>query len=107
MFKDFFARFRSVPEFVREEVSAGAAILDLLKPHWAELIDRKTLDTGSVFHCPLAQVYGSYGKGTTVLWNNGRLTPYGLGFARAYASDETPWSLYDRAWKDEIAERLV
>jgi len=115
------------PRFETARAKAGATLLDLIRPGWANEIDVGQLKLESGRSCVLGQLFGWYSDGVEKLFAIRIGTPDKSGFLDrldaaaadggfcipqdifARASVKAVGRLYDnltRAWKREIARRV-
>lgn len=100
-----------------EQVSRGAALLDLHEPQWPWRINLDRLDMASQVDDVLGQLYGSYKRGfrevlreqpCVVLF---RASDLGFTLPSGDADPNLPWARAKFAaltnlWRDEIEDRL-
>ena len=99
---------------MRDRVAAGAALLDAVRPGWAEVVEPADLAMESCADCVLGQLYGHYAKGLESLGLDPFVAvPSPFGFEITGSDVEgggRVFAAYDRLagfWRDEIAARLV
>ena len=88
----------------------GAALLDRVKPDWADKIDLDTFDLSSTIYCIIGQLYPRYHEGLEALGLDHndiliRVTnqeDYGF---YAKSSDDDEWDELQQEWIDLINER--
>jgi hypothetical protein len=106
---------------VQERVGAGATLLDMSVPGWAEKIDVKTLSLNNCNRCVLGQIFSTYENGMHRLqidgtnWKSSAISAAAYGFHHEnLETDDPTWSesvdaefaALRTAWLDEIAARL-
>jgi len=52
-----------------EKVERGAALLDIMRPGWHDVIDKYTIDIKDPYLCILGQLYGHYANGLAAMWD--------------------------------------
>jgi hypothetical protein len=91
--------------------AAGAALLDQMRPGWANVINLNRLDLRGEYCCVLGQLYGSYSKGVQQVFGE-QLTREGAlghGFNQMSAPIDTyvqRWEALNAAWRVEIENRM-
>lgn len=92
----------------RHCVLVGAMKLNELGADWGKL-NATTLDMGSVSHCLLAQLYGSYGKGKKALklHSNERASHFGFWWYQAvgYEHAKEYYDLLTKLWRERVSEQ--
>jgi hypothetical protein len=94
---------------ITRRVAAGAALLDQVRPGWADLVDPQRLDMAAEYDDLLGQLYGHFQVGLDTL------TPAGVkpwAFAVAHGFDlppaEASWGAYGQlsdCWRRQLARR--
>lgn len=88
------------------DVARGAAEFDRLKPGWARLVNRATLDMGRTDRCIGAQVFGSYDACLKTLEvNHDDAYEYGIDLA-GYHALCARYAQLREAWLAEVAKRV-
>lgn len=109
-----------MPRFATIRAKAGAALLDIIRPGWANDIQPERLDLSSCTSCVLGQLYGRYDVGAEKLFamrdseGNRDVSDVDAPAARAgfvweERCDPNPDRYYGNltaAWKREIAKRV-
>jgi hypothetical protein len=92
-----------LPTTLKQNVKAGAKLLDEEFPNWFSHIDCKKLNQGDISFCVLGQLFGDYHTGLTVL----SLTPFDYRYTYGYSCRGTNTrEQANKAWKKQIKKRL-
>lgn len=100
-----------MPRLATIRAKAGAMLLDIVRPGWAQEIDLGSLDLGDCDVCVLGQLYGDYEEGAAKLFavagnpeeaskRAGFNVPEWYGGRRPFT-----YSVLTDAWKIEIRNR--
>lgn len=100
-----------MPRLETLRAKAGATLLDIVRPGWADEIDLSQLDLASCEGCVLGQLYGRYENGAAHLFameDNGPRadTAARAGFVSWGPSEKTAdYSRLTAAWRRQIEKR--
>lgn len=92
----------------RERVAKGAALMDQVRPGWAQEINPATLQMRSLCNCIIGQCYGDYERIHLVLPDGERGRTFGFDLSASDGSaDPSSWMVLQDAWIEAIADRVV
>lgn len=89
----------SIEMMARERASAGAVLLDVIRPGWAERVNLERLNTESPKNCVLGQTFGDFYDA---------VEDYGIADPRIYGFDESipvGFRDLDTAWREIVESR--
>ena len=100
-------------EYCKEERARGMKWLDEVEPQWRRKVSKTLLQMGHIHYCLLAQVFGSYtsgwsllpsfiGKEGVFLRRQQREMYYGFKPSKNGEYDVNGWDLLTEAWKEEL-----
>jgi hypothetical protein len=85
-----------------QRAARGAALLDRLRPGWADEVDPDRLDLANAEGCLLGQLYGHVDDGLTAL---GDPDPVACGFDLEADEDDADYSPLTSCWREELWRR--
>jgi hypothetical protein len=91
---------------VADRVADGVAVLDEMRPGWANVVDIDTLEMSYASMCILGHVYGSFDAGCMMLYGRhaGESEAEGLhGFAQVHVDED--WAPIQAEWVRIVSAR--